>query len=101
MTANRMHADEVDTDAALVGWLLAAQFPHWADLPIRPVPSAGTDNALYRLGEDLGARLPRIGWAVAAVAGLAPPGRHPRPARQGYARRGLSLAVVRLPLARR
>jgi aminoglycoside phosphotransferase (APT) family kinase protein len=63
-----MHADEVDTDADLVARLVAAQFPHWADLPIRPVPSAGTDNALYRLGGDLVARLPRIHWAVEQVA---------------------------------
>ena len=60
MTAERqMHADEVPTDAELVGRLLAAQFPHWAALPIGRVPSAGTDNALYRLGEDMVARLPR------------------------------------------
>jgi len=32
----KMHADEVRTDASLVGRLLAAQFPRWADLPIRP-----------------------------------------------------------------
>ena len=51
--AGKMHADEVDTDVALVRRLFAAQFPQWADLPIQPVPSAGTDNALYRLGDDL------------------------------------------------
>jgi aminoglycoside phosphotransferase (APT) family kinase protein len=55
----RMHADEVETDAALVRRLVAAQFPQWADLPIDRVPSAGTDNALYRLGDDMVARLPR------------------------------------------
>lgn len=55
----RMHADEVDTDAALVRRLLAEQFPQWADLPIEPVRPFGTDNALYRLGEDMVARLPR------------------------------------------
>lgn len=66
MPAEKMHADEVDTDVALVGRLLAAQFPHWADLPIEPVRSAGTDNALYRLGNDMVVRLPRIDWAVAA-----------------------------------
>lgn len=66
--AGRMHADEVETDVALVRRLLARQFPRWAGLPVRPVPSAGTDNALYRLGEDMAVRLPRIGWAVDAVA---------------------------------
>src|SRR6476646_7811453 len=54
-----MHADEVDTDVALVRRLLVAQFPQWAALPIQPAPSWGTDNALYRLGDDLVARLPR------------------------------------------
>lgn len=59
-----MHADEVATDALLVRRLLAAQFPQWADLPIAAVASAGTDNALYRLGDDMVVRLPRIGLAV-------------------------------------
>ena len=60
-----MHADELTTDEALVHRLLAAQFPHWARLPIERVASAGTDNALYRLGPDLVVRLPRIHWAAA------------------------------------
>lgn len=67
MSAPKMHADEVDTDAALVGRLLTAQFPTWAGLPIEPVGSAGTDNALYRLGDTMVVRLPRIHWAVAQV----------------------------------
>ena len=68
MIAGKMHLDEVDTSAALVGRLLAEQFPQWANLPITPVPSAGTDNALYRLGDDLAVRLPRIHWAVGQAA---------------------------------
>ena len=59
-----MHADEVATDAVLVRRLLAAQFPQWVDLPIERVRSAGTDNALYRLGDDMVVRLPRIQWAA-------------------------------------
>lgn len=59
MPAGKMHADEVDTDAALVRRLLTAQFPQWADLPITPVLSAGTDNAMYRLGDEMAVRLPR------------------------------------------
>ncbi len=39
--------------------LLAAQFPRWADRTLEPVASAGTDNALFRLGEDLVVRLPK------------------------------------------
>jgi aminoglycoside phosphotransferase (APT) family kinase protein len=44
-----------------------AQFPEWADLPIEPVESAGTDNAIYRLGDDMAVRLPRIHWATGQV----------------------------------
>jgi aminoglycoside phosphotransferase (APT) family kinase protein len=62
-----MHADEIHTDADLVARLLAGQFPHWAHLPIRPVASGGTDNALYRLGDDMVVRLPRIHWAVQSL----------------------------------
>jgi aminoglycoside phosphotransferase (APT) family kinase protein len=62
-----MHADEVDTSVALVVRLLEGQFPDWANLPVSAVESSGTDNALYRLGEDLVARLPRIHWAVGQV----------------------------------
>ena len=65
--ARKMHADEVDTDASLVRGLLATQFPQWADLPIDPVWSAGTDNAIYRLGEGLAVRLPRVEWATSQV----------------------------------
>lgn len=64
----RMHAEEVDVDDDLVRRLLAAQFPDWADLQIRRVSSTGTDNAIYRLGDAYGIRLPRIGWAVGQVA---------------------------------
>lgn len=63
-----MHPDEIPVDEALVRALLAAQFPRWAELPIARVPSIGTDNAMFRLGDRLVARLPRIHWAVEAVA---------------------------------
>ena len=68
MTATRMHADEVPTDAALVRRLLIGQFPEWSDLPITLVDSYGTDHDIYRLGEHLAARLPRIGWATRQAA---------------------------------
>lgn len=63
-----MHANEVATDVSLVRRLLAAQFPDWADLQIERVPSAGTDNAIYRLGDDMAVRLPRVESATAQVA---------------------------------
>lgn len=62
-----MHADEIEIGPQLVRALLAEQCPRWADLPVRPVPSAGTDHALYRLGDALAVRLPRIHWAVGQV----------------------------------
>ncbi len=68
MATRKMHADEIPTDAQLVRRLLAAQFPEWSDLPITPVPSSGTDNALYRLGDEMVVRLPRIHWALNDIA---------------------------------
>jgi len=62
-----MHVDEVHTDAALVRRLLERQFPDWAALPIVPIEPTGTDNALYRLGDDRVVRMPRIHWAAGGV----------------------------------
>ncbi len=67
MAARKMHADELEIDAARVRRLLMAQFPQWADLPLAAVRSAGTDNALFRLGDDLAVRLPRIAGSVGQV----------------------------------
>src|SRR5262249_6956006 len=44
-------------DAELAGRLVAAQFPQWAHLPVRPV-DGGWDNRTFRLGEALLLRLP-------------------------------------------
>ena len=63
-----MHEDEVETDAALVRRLLETQFPQWAGLPIALVVSYGTDHDIYRLGDGLSVRLPRIGWATGQAA---------------------------------
>jgi len=63
-----MHEEEVDTDVELVRRLLASQYPKWVDRPIERVDSAGTDNAMYRLGDDLAVRLPRIHWAIDNLA---------------------------------
>lgn len=59
-----MHADECHIDDEIVKQLLQEQFPQWADLPLEPVSSAGTDNAIYRLGDELCMRLPRRESAV-------------------------------------
>ena len=67
MLTSKMHLDEVDTDVSLVVRLLITQFPQWTNLPIEPVHSTGTGNALYRLGDDMVVRLPRIPSAVGQV----------------------------------
>ncbi len=54
-----MHADEIPTDELLVRRLLQSQFPEWASLPITRVELMGTDNALFRLGDEMVVRLPR------------------------------------------
>ncbi|WP_145906367.1 aminoglycoside phosphotransferase family protein [Kitasatospora viridis] len=62
-----MHPDEHPIDAALVRRLLAEQFPQWAGPePVR-VRSTGTDNAMFRLGERLAVRLPRVADAVGSI----------------------------------
>jgi aminoglycoside phosphotransferase (APT) family kinase protein len=55
-----MHDGEVDIDVQLVERLVAGQFPHLTDLPIDPVPSTATVNAIFRLGDQLCVRLPRV-----------------------------------------
>ncbi|MFF3642151.1 aminoglycoside phosphotransferase family protein [Streptomyces sp. NPDC002564] len=62
-----MHADEADIDADLVRRLVAGQFPAWAGLSVARVDSAGTSNAMYRLGPDMVARLPRVEGAAQDV----------------------------------
>lgn len=54
----RMHDDQVDIDVTLVRTLIDGQFPQWAELPVEPVESAGTVNAIFRLGKEFGVRLP-------------------------------------------
>jgi aminoglycoside phosphotransferase (APT) family kinase protein len=62
-----MHADELPIETPLVRRLLEGQFPEWADLPLARVESTGTDNALYRLGDEMVVRLPRIEWAAGGI----------------------------------
>ncbi len=58
MTGSRLHPDQLEIDEALVRRLLEAQFPMWARLALERVSSAGTENAIYRLGDDMAVRLP-------------------------------------------
>ncbi len=67
MQAEKLHPDEVNISLNLVQQLLETQFPHWANLPIKLLKAGGTENVLYRLGDTLLVRLPRIDWAVAPL----------------------------------
>ncbi|MFC9115186.1 MULTISPECIES: aminoglycoside phosphotransferase family protein [Streptomyces] len=53
-----LHENEIPVDEAFVRSLLREQRPEWAGLPLAPA-GAGTDNTMYRLGDDLVVRLPR------------------------------------------
>lgn len=62
-----MHDDEVDVNHQLVAELVASQHHELADLQLTVVEPWGTDNAIWRLGEDLVVRLPRIPSASGQV----------------------------------
>jgi aminoglycoside phosphotransferase (APT) family kinase protein len=88
----KMHDGEAHIDADLVRQLVGAQFPQLAGLPVTPFRSTGTVNAIYRLGDQLYARLPRVARYARDLEtesrwlpGLAPllPLRIPEPVAQG------------------
>lgn len=57
-----------DITAEVARRLVAAQFPRWADLPVRPVAHDGWDNTTFRLGDELSLRLPSDEGYVAQIA---------------------------------
>ncbi|WP_306216039.1 aminoglycoside phosphotransferase family protein [Actinoplanes sp. RD1] len=61
-----LHQDEVTAGPETVTALLAAQCPQWAGLPLRPA-GAGTENTMWRLGDDLLVRLPRTAEKAAPL----------------------------------
>jgi aminoglycoside phosphotransferase (APT) family kinase protein len=58
-TDEASHDADFDISIDLVSRLLASQFPHLANLPLSPVDGGGTDNVMFRLGNDLALRLPQ------------------------------------------
>ncbi|MGR6431992.1 aminoglycoside phosphotransferase family protein [Rhizobium sp. PAMB 3174] len=63
-----MHEDSLAIDESSIRRRLAEQAPPWADLPMRRIHSTGTDNALYRLGDELLVRLPLRESAIASLS---------------------------------
>ncbi|MET0932596.1 MAG: aminoglycoside phosphotransferase family protein [Mycetocola sp.] len=60
-----MHDDEIAIDGDRVAALIAEQFPEAGGLRIVKVRSTGTVNAVYRLGDHLAVRIPRVPrWAT-------------------------------------
>jgi aminoglycoside phosphotransferase (APT) family kinase protein len=53
-----MHPRRLAVEVETVRVLVAEQFPSWGALPIRPVVSQGTVNAIFRVGDALPARFP-------------------------------------------
>jgi aminoglycoside phosphotransferase (APT) family kinase protein len=53
-----MHDDQLEISADTVRTLIDAQHPHWRDLPITPLQTQGTVNAIFRLGDRYTARFP-------------------------------------------
>ena len=53
---------------SLVRRLIATQFPHWEELPVRRVADDGWDNSTFCLGDDMKVRLPTAERYVAQVA---------------------------------
>ena len=61
-----IHDDEVRATVGQMRRLVPAQCPQWAGLPVTPLPEEleGTDHVLFRIGDELVARMPKIAWAV-------------------------------------
>jgi aminoglycoside phosphotransferase (APT) family kinase protein len=55
-----LHEGEAVVDEGVVRALLRAQAPDLADLPVVPLRATGTVNRVFRLGDALAARLPRL-----------------------------------------
>ncbi len=63
----RLHDDEVPISRALAEDLLAEQLPGFSGLPLRILRSQGTDNVVFRLGDEYSVRLPRKEAAVPSL----------------------------------
>lgn len=53
-----MHTNQLEITVPLVEHLIQTQFPAWSDFKVRAVPSHGTVNALFRIGDTFVARFP-------------------------------------------
>jgi aminoglycoside phosphotransferase (APT) family kinase protein len=63
-----MHENQIVMTRSVAARLLAVQFPQWSGLPLRVIRTAGSDNMLIRLGNDMVMRFPRLELAAQGVA---------------------------------
>jgi aminoglycoside phosphotransferase (APT) family kinase protein len=71
VTGAPVHPDGVTVTDSVARGLIGAQFPRWRGLPVRRIASAGTVNAIFRVGDGLTARFPLQGGDPARIlAGL-------------------------------
>lgn len=59
---------EVSLDPQSAVQLIADQFPELAGRTVLHLEMKGTDNHIFRIGDDLCARFPKVGWAVGTAA---------------------------------
>lgn len=59
MSTKKIHEDQIETSEVLVRRLIEEQFPRWSGLPVTAVAISGTENAIYRLGDEMAVRLPQ------------------------------------------
>ena len=103
-----LHEGELPIDESVVVSLLREQRPEWAAMPLAPA-GAGTDNVMFRLGDELLVRMPRTAGNATSLRKerewmprLAPrlPFRIPEPVHAGSPQRGVPARMVGLPLDR-
>ncbi len=57
---DKLHKDELMIDDKLVRSLVDKDFPEFADMPLESLAASGSTNVMFRLGDDLLVRLPRL-----------------------------------------
>ncbi|WP_405526146.1 aminoglycoside phosphotransferase family protein [Streptomyces avidinii] len=68
MSTAQMHPGAHPVDEDLVRRLIAGQFPQWAALAVERIPSGGTVNCMYRLGDAMVVRLPMLAGGAEDVS---------------------------------
>lgn len=64
MSSDATPKRDIAINVALVRQLVAAQFPQWDHLPVKPVALSGWDNRTFHLGTEMTVRLPSaVGYA--------------------------------------